>query len=190
MADGGLDVLTLWTPPRKSGGIPRRLSTRFSLGMHNEQADAGWDGRTRRARPNSYKFSGVNVDRETSIFPVQLTTSRIGYLTRLIHTLLYVMTIHTHIHTLSPPPPFEYKRVALGVFLGWRRKFLKILSFFSLLNRIIYLLCESTTNIRQYIIHISAVLSLYYIKKILILSSIRLDTFPRITHFRQRSCIV
>ena len=28
------------------------------------------------------------------IFPVQLTTSRIGNLTRLIHTLLYVMTIY------------------------------------------------------------------------------------------------
>ena len=35
------------------------------------------------------------------IFPVQLTTSRIGNLTRLIHTLLYVMTIHTYIHTLG-----------------------------------------------------------------------------------------
>ena len=33
------------------------------------------------------------------IFPVQLTTSRIDNLTRLIHTLLYVMTIHTCIHT-------------------------------------------------------------------------------------------
>ena len=31
------------------------------------------------------------------IFPVQLTTGRIGNLTRLIHTLLYVMTIHTYI---------------------------------------------------------------------------------------------
>ena len=31
-----------------------------------------------------------------TIFPVQLTTSRIGNLTRLIHTLLYVMTIHTY----------------------------------------------------------------------------------------------
>ena len=31
------------------------------------------------------------------IFPVQPTTSRIGNLTRLIHTLLYVMTIHTYI---------------------------------------------------------------------------------------------
>ena len=31
------------------------------------------------------------------IFPVQLTTSRIGNLTRLIHTLLYVMSIHKYI---------------------------------------------------------------------------------------------
>ena len=35
------------------------------------------------------------------MFPVQLTTSRIGNLTRLIHTLLYVMTIHTYIHTYT-----------------------------------------------------------------------------------------
>ena len=35
----------------------------------------------------------------TRYFPVQLTTSRIGNLTRLIHTLLYVMPIHTYIHT-------------------------------------------------------------------------------------------
>ena len=35
------------------------------------------------------------------IFPVQLTTSRIGNLTRLIHTLLYVMTIHTYIYVSS-----------------------------------------------------------------------------------------
>ena len=32
-------------------------------------------------------------------FPVQLTTCRTGNLTLLIHTLLYVMTIHTYIHT-------------------------------------------------------------------------------------------
>ena len=37
------------------------------------------------------------------IFPVQLTTSRIGNLTRLIHTLLYVMTIHKYIHTNRDP---------------------------------------------------------------------------------------
>ena len=36
------------------------------------------------------------------IFPVQLTTSRIGNLTRLIHTLLHVMTIHTYIKLIPP----------------------------------------------------------------------------------------
>ena len=41
------------------------------------------------------KFLGTHGDRGVFIFPVQLlTTSRIGNLTRLIHTLLYVMTIH------------------------------------------------------------------------------------------------
>ena len=34
-----------------------------------------------------------NGDREIFIFPVQLTRSRIGNLTRLIHTLLYVITV-------------------------------------------------------------------------------------------------
>ena len=40
------------------------------------------------------KFSGANGDRETFIFLVQLTTSRIGNLTRLILTLatVYVIT--------------------------------------------------------------------------------------------------
>ena len=36
------------------------------------------------------------------MFPVQLTTSRIGNLTRLIHTLLYVMTIHTYCGAPGP----------------------------------------------------------------------------------------
>ena len=45
------------------------------------------------------KFSGTHRDRGMFIFPVQLTTSRIGN-TRLIHTLLYVITIHTYIHTV------------------------------------------------------------------------------------------
>ena len=44
------------------------------------------------------KFSGTHGDRGMFIFPVQLTASRIGNLTRLIHTLLYVMTIHTYIY--------------------------------------------------------------------------------------------
>ena len=40
------------------------------------------------------KFSGANGDVEMFIFPVQLTTNRIGNLTRPIHTLLYVMAIY------------------------------------------------------------------------------------------------
>ena len=40
------------------------------------------------------KFSGVNADREMLIFPVQLTTSRISNLTRLIHNLAICVTIH------------------------------------------------------------------------------------------------
>ena len=44
------------------------------------------------------KFSGLYGDRGIFIFPVQLTTSRIGNLTLLIHTLLYVMTTQTYIH--------------------------------------------------------------------------------------------
>ena len=36
------------------------------------------------------------------IFPVQLTASRFGNLARLIHTLLYVMIIHTYIHIPAP----------------------------------------------------------------------------------------
>ena len=43
------------------------------------------------------------------ISPVQLTTSRIGNLTRLIHTLLYVMTIH--IHTVKKLAPFHKNKI-------------------------------------------------------------------------------
>ena len=49
----------------------------------DEQADAGRDCRTRLET----EFSGANRDREIFIFPVQLTTSRIGSLTQLILTL-------------------------------------------------------------------------------------------------------
>ena len=43
------------------------------------------------------KFSGANnADMEIFIFPVQLTTSRIGNLTRLIHTLV-ICDDHTYI---------------------------------------------------------------------------------------------
>ena len=48
--------------------------------------------------------SGANGDREIVIFPVQPTTSRIGNLARLIHTLLLaiynVMTTHKNRHDM------------------------------------------------------------------------------------------
>ena len=53
------------------------------------------DGRLNSSRET--KFSGTHGNRGIFIFPVQLTTNRIGNLTRLIHALLYVMTIHTYI---------------------------------------------------------------------------------------------
>ena len=56
----------------------------------DEQADAGRDCRTRLAGPNSQARRGH--------FPVQLTTSRIGSLTRLIHTLAICVTVHACIH--------------------------------------------------------------------------------------------
>ena len=52
----------------------------------DEQADARRDCRTRLARPRSH--ARTNADREIFIFPVQLTTSRIGNLARLVHTTL------------------------------------------------------------------------------------------------------
>ena len=55
---------------------------------------------TRRLNPSrETKFSGTHGDRGIFIYPVQLTTRRIGNLTRLIHTLLCVIIIHTYIHT-------------------------------------------------------------------------------------------
>ena len=60
--------------------------------MSRLTADAGRDCRTRLARPNFQ--ARTNADREIFISPVQLTTSRIGYLTRLIHALAVCITIH------------------------------------------------------------------------------------------------
>ena len=65
--------------PRKAGGIPW-VSTIFSLSLENEQADAGPDGRTRLARPNSQARTGT--DSKIFNFSVQLTMSRIGNLPR------------------------------------------------------------------------------------------------------------
>ena len=71
------------------------MSTRFSLSM--EMSRLTRDGTVESvSRDLILRHVG---DRGIFIFPGQLTTSRIGNLTRLIHTLLYVMTIHTYIHT-------------------------------------------------------------------------------------------
>ena len=59
----------------------------------DDQADAG-AGLPNPSRET--KFSGANADREIFIFPVQLTTCRIGNLTRLIHTL-DICDDHTYI---------------------------------------------------------------------------------------------
>ena len=66
----------------------------------DEQAGAGRDG---TAEPVSRDQTLRHARGQGNIFfLVQLTTSRIGNLTRLIHTLLYVMTIHTYLG--SGPP--------------------------------------------------------------------------------------
>ena len=81
-----------WTPPRNSGRIP---STRFSVSIENEQADKRRYSQTCLAKPNSQARTGAR-----KFSPVQLTINRIGNLTQLICTLLYVMTTHTCIRIL------------------------------------------------------------------------------------------
>ena len=75
------------------------LSSGMSRGSRTSELATTQYGRLNPSRET--KFSGTHGGRGILIFPVQLTTSRIGNLTRLIHTLLYVMTIHTYIHTYS-----------------------------------------------------------------------------------------
>ena len=75
----------IWTPPRNSGGIPK-----FSVSIENEQAGTRRDSQTCLVKQSSQARTGAR-----KIFPVQLTMDRIGNLTRLICTLLYVMTTHT-----------------------------------------------------------------------------------------------
>ena len=82
----------------------------------DEQADAGQDCPSRET-----KFSGANGDGEIFIFPVQLTTSRIGNLTRLIYTLGYYMcvTIHGQLYRENSFSPYtrylaEYSSTGQG----------------------------------------------------------------------------
>ena len=61
--------------------------------MENEQADTRREGQN---PSRETKFSGANEDREIFIFPVQLTTSRIGNLTRLMHIYIYMCVCDDH----------------------------------------------------------------------------------------------
>ena len=71
------------------GRNPASKHHRFSLmSVENEQADAGRDGRTRLERSNSQARTATTTG-EYSFCPVQLRTSRIGNLTRLIYTHYY-----------------------------------------------------------------------------------------------------
>ena len=48
------------------------------------------------------QFSGANADWEILIFPVELTTCRIGNLTRLIHTLAIRVAMHITVCVFFP----------------------------------------------------------------------------------------
>ena len=65
----------------------------------DEQADVGGDCRTLLARSNSQARTGTD---KKIIFPVQLTTRKIGNLTRLVLTLV-IGEYHSYIHTYSIP---------------------------------------------------------------------------------------
>ena len=56
------------------------------------------------------KISGTNVDREILIFPVQLSTSRVGNLTRLIHTFAICVTVHTCTTAGTSNMPTSYQK--------------------------------------------------------------------------------
>ena len=68
---------------------------RSSLSVDYEQADARREGRTHLARPDSQARTG--------------TTRRFGNHSRLIHTLLKVLTIHTYYLQVFHPHLYLYR---------------------------------------------------------------------------------
>ena len=92
----GLDAFRFFLNRRRRGNR-EGSNTRFSLSSM-EMSRLTRDGTT--ADPSrEAKFSRANKDREIFIFPIQLTTCKIGNFTRLILLFLNVMTIHTtYIH--------------------------------------------------------------------------------------------
>ena len=92
------------------GGLNKQMDAAAEIGRntvskHHVQPEygheAGWRGTGMPNPSRETKFSGANGDRGILIFPVQLTTSRIGNLTRLILFLLQYSLCddHTCIHT-------------------------------------------------------------------------------------------
>ena len=76
---------------------------RNPVSKHQIQPEYGGKQANKTGLPNpsrETKFSGANADREIFISPVQLITSRIGNLTRLIPTLT-ICDDHTYIRTLG-----------------------------------------------------------------------------------------
>ena len=59
----------------------------------DEQADAGRGFQNKAVSRDQFLRRKLNADRKTFIFPVQLTTCRIGNLIRLIHTLAICVTM-------------------------------------------------------------------------------------------------
>ena len=78
-----------WCP--KLRGRPG--STRFSLGMENEQTDAGRDCRTRLVRPNSEARTGTG---KNTFSLVSWPRAELATLPAWSKLLLYAMTIHTY----------------------------------------------------------------------------------------------
>ena len=80
------------------GRNPVSISTRFSLSMGMSRLTRDGTAETvSRDQILRHARGQGNI-----IYPVQLITSRIGNLTHLIHTLIYVMTIqiyHTYMST-------------------------------------------------------------------------------------------
>ena len=72
------------------------VSTRFSVIIENELADKRRDSQTCLAKPNSQARKGAR-----NFFPVQVTMNRIGNLTQLICTLLYVITTYAYVYTVA-----------------------------------------------------------------------------------------
>ena len=71
---------------------------RNPVSKHQIQPEYGVSRLTRDGMAEPVSRDQILRHARGQAFPVQLTTSRIGSFTRLVHTLLYVTTIHTYIY--------------------------------------------------------------------------------------------